>query len=64
MDGNVRAMDNRYPQLGSIRSEADRREAEVYLDRGAALGESLYAFAHWMEGLRRVFAPRAAVTHR
>ena len=56
-------MDNRYPQLGSIRSEADRREAEAYLDRGAALGESLGAFARWLEGLRRVFAP-AAISHR
>ena len=56
-------MDNRYPQLGSIRSEADRREAEAYLDRGAALGESLDAFARWLEGLRRVFAP-AAISHR
>lgn len=56
-------MDNRYPQLGSIRSEVDRREAEAYLDRGAALGETLDAFARWLEGLRRVLAP-AAISHR
>jgi len=56
-------MDDRYPALGSIRSEADRREAEAYLDRGAALGESLDALARWLEGLRRAFAP-AAIRHR
>ena len=57
-------MDTRYPQLGSLRSEADRREAEAFLERGAALGASLDAFAHWLEGLRRVFSPRTPVSHR
>lgn len=56
-------MENRYPQLGSIHSEAERREAEANLDRGAALGESLDALSRWLEGLRRVFAPNA-VPHR
>lgn len=57
-------MDTRYPQLGNLRSEADRREAEAFLDRGAALGDWLCAFARWLEGLRRVFSPNTSVAHR
>lgn len=48
-----------YPQLGSLRSQADRREAEAYLDHGASLGDSIGALARWLEGLRAVFAPPA-----
>lgn len=56
-------MDTRYPQLGSLRSEADRRDAQAFLQRGAALGESLDSFARWLEGLRRVFSAHA-IPHR
>jgi hypothetical protein len=57
-------MERNHPQLGSLRSEADRREAEAYLDRGAALGESLDAFARWLEGLRRAFSAHPPLPHR
>jgi hypothetical protein len=57
-------MDTRYPQLGSLRSEADRREAAAYLDHGAALGDSLGAIARWLEGLHRAFSLRTPVPHR
>ncbi|HEX4331670.1 MAG TPA: hypothetical protein VH040_06010 [Usitatibacter sp.] len=57
-------MDTNYPQLGSLRSEAERREAEAYLESGAALGDSIGMLARWLEGLRLVFDSRTANPHR
>ena len=56
-------MDIKYPQLGSLRSEAERREAEAYLDSGAALGDSIGMLARWLEGLRLVFDLRTPTPH-
>jgi hypothetical protein len=57
-------MDRKYPQLGSLRSQAERREAEAYLESGAALGDCIDALSRWLEGLGRVFTPRRPATHR
>ncbi|HSS28539.1 MAG TPA: hypothetical protein VLL50_11350 [Usitatibacter sp.] len=57
-------MDTRYPQIGSLRSMADRREAEAFLEHGATLGDFLDGFARWLDGLRRVFAPNVSSPHR
>jgi len=53
-----------YPQLGSLRSEADRREAQAYLEHGASLGDSIGALARWLEGLRDIFAVSPVIPHR
>lgn len=57
-------MDTRYPQIGRLRSVADRREAEAFLEHGASLGDFLDGFARWLDGLRRVFAPNVSSPHR
>lgn len=57
-------MDRDFPQLGSIRSESERRAAQVYLERGAAIGDAFESLARFAQRVRQSLAPHLAVPHR
>jgi hypothetical protein len=57
-------MERSFPPLGSIRSEAERREAQAYLERGAAIADAFESLARFVQRVRQSLAPHLTVPHR